>query len=467
MSLPRIVIGVPCYRDVAPEILEDWMRFAYHCGRRMPQYDFCLAIKTKSEQFRARNAIVEAAQQANADWLLMLDDDMVINYNVTNGPSGAYDFLDKLIKHDKDICGVKYYQRGGACHPVLMMQSGPKGYQFLRDDEITNGLQKVDVAGGGCLLIKMRVFDRIKQPYFAPEHEFGTDIQLGRQAREAGFDVWADTSIELGHLKNERAIVNGRNRLQFQTEDMIPGEAKQFISSDIYDRLIRDACEWTGYRDAAEMRIYAQAFLDFHADWKQKGGSDINWYRQFPKERVCRQIWFNTENAHKRQMTSYILSAVNPQTPLEVLDFGCGIGIPAFSLAEKGHRVTAMDIRDTGTFEFLKWRVKKHGLSIDFIDAADGAPWLQQYEKRFDIIVAMDCLEHIQDWRDTLMALAWTLKPGGALFCNNAILDDPKHPEHYDLDNKEFVRLCIDLNIMPLNEITFMKKQSKEVPVYA
>jgi hypothetical protein len=71
VSKPVIVIGVPCYGTVAPEILEDWMRFAFHCGRRMPDYDFHIAIKTKSEQFRARNAIVEAAVQVNADYLLM------------------------------------------------------------------------------------------------------------------------------------------------------------------------------------------------------------------------------------------------------------------------------------------------------------------------------------------------------------------------------------------------------------
>ncbi len=56
----RIFIGSPIYGKVDQEILEDWMRLAYHCGRRMPEYDFFLGIKTKSEQFRARNTIVES-----------------------------------------------------------------------------------------------------------------------------------------------------------------------------------------------------------------------------------------------------------------------------------------------------------------------------------------------------------------------------------------------------------------------
>src|SRR5882724_11464191 len=63
-----IFIGIPCYREVDPEYLEDMMRFAFHCGRRMPQYNFELGIKTKSEQFRARNAIVDGAVQSGSDW---------------------------------------------------------------------------------------------------------------------------------------------------------------------------------------------------------------------------------------------------------------------------------------------------------------------------------------------------------------------------------------------------------------
>lgn len=463
MGKPTICIGVPCYREVAPEILEDWMRFAYHCGRRMPEFDFYLAIKTKSEQFRARLAIVTAAQQANADWLLMIDDDMVINPLSTTGISQAYTFLEKLIAHGKDVCGVLYYQRGGKCEPVLMAKVPDlKGYRFLRDDEIEQKLQRVDVAGGGCLLINMRVFDRLKYPYFSPEHEFGTDIQLCQQASAAGFEVWADTSIELGHLKNERAIVTSRNRLQFQTEDTLPGEAKTLVMGDVYAPLIQDACTWTGYHDATEMHVYAQAFLDHHAQWKADGKSDVEWYRQFPKERVCRQITFNTLNAHKRQMTGYILNAVNHQQPLDVLDFGCGIGIPAYALAERGHRVTACDIDGTGTFEFLQWRTKQHHVPMTFHRTNGECPALGGAQ--YDVVIAMDTLEHIVHWPIVLRELAGHLKPGGVLFCNNGILDDPTHPEHYALDNKAFIRECLAHDLMPQNQITFVKRQTA-VPI--
>ena len=42
----KVVIGIPCYGDASAETLEDYMRLAYYCGRRMPQHDFYLAIKS-------------------------------------------------------------------------------------------------------------------------------------------------------------------------------------------------------------------------------------------------------------------------------------------------------------------------------------------------------------------------------------------------------------------------------------
>ena len=457
----RILLSSPCYGMVDPRILEDWMRFAYHCGRRMPEYDFSLAIKSKSEQFRARNMIVEGAQQHNCDRILMIDDDMVIDWE--NRGSESYDFLRKLIEHDKDICGILYHQRGQECQPVLMTKLGDKGYRFLRDDEIENRLQKVDVAGGGCLLIKTRVFDRIQFPYFAPEFQFGTDIQLCQKATEKGFDVWSDTSVELGHLRNESTVISSKNRHQFQesSRSMHQGTTTRFVTADVYSRLVQDALQYTGRKFEEQMWAEADDFMDRE---KRLSMSDAEWYRQFPKERISRQVWFNTQNSIKKMMTQYILSSIPHHKPLRILDFGCGIGIPAFTLAEKGHKVTAVDVRGTGTLEFLKWRCQQHGVPIEIIESEGGAPE-GLLKGEYDIIIAMDSIEHISEWKRTVAVLSEHLKPQGYLFSNNGVLEDAKHAEHYaEVTPKAFIATCMENDLMPFTQISYLKK---EVAVYA
>ena len=447
----RVLLASPCYGKVDPEILEDWMRLAYHCGRRMPDYEFFIGIKTKSEQFRARNMIVEGAQQHNCDWILMLDDDMVID--ALNEGHEAYRIIEKLLSHDKDICGVLYYQRGGECAPVLMAKLGEKGYRFLRDDEITHDLQRVDVAGGGCLLIKTRVFDRIAFPYFEPEHQYGTDVQLCRKAAEKGFEVWADTSIELGHLRNEKALVTSRNKHQFQRETQHVGGGKtSFVASDVYNRLLVDVLEYTKYESREDAYHHAEVFLKLR---RESTLSDAEWYREFPRERVARQLWFNTENSVKKMMTQYIIGAIAHHQPLRILDFGCGIGIPAFTLAEKGHNVTALDVRGTGTLEFLKWRAAKHGANITFIESEGGVPKLKEH---YDVIIAMDCLEHFPNWPDVLAVLSKHLREDGLLFSNNAVMDDMTQPEHYECHPRDFIKACVDCSLMPFTQISYTKK---------
>lgn len=456
---PRILIGIPCYHDVGPEVLDDYMRFAFHLGRRLPQYDFELGIKTKSEQFRARNAIVDGALQLDCDWILMLDDDMIFNVEGSTGPNDCYGFLEKLIAHDKDICGVLYYQKQGACAPVLMKRVDEKGYRFLRDDEIAHGLQQVDVAGGGCLLIKSKIFGYLGQPYFAPEFEYGTDVQLCRRAAEKGFTIWADTSIEFGHLKAERAVITSRNRHVYQLEDQLPGEAKtSFISAALYDDLVRDVLAYTGYHDFTEISAHARSFLEQHDAFVAEGRTDLEWYRTYPKERVARQTWFNVGNRDKRRMTETIINSIDHRRALDILDFGCGIGIPAFAFAQRGHRVTALDLEGTGTLAFLRWRAIRANLPLTIHESRSDVPPLG--DARFDVIVAMDCLEHIPAWRDTLRELARHLRVGGYLFANNAILNDEAHPEHYPLSNKDFITACMASDLMPVNQITYWKRHA-------
>lgn len=457
--MARVVIGVPCFGEVPPEVLEDFSRFLYYCGRRTT-HDYFLAIRSKSEQFRARNSIVDAAMGVNADYLFFLDDDMIVNIHGEQGPSDSYKLLQHLIDLDRDIVGALYFQRQGNCSPVAMVATSEKGYRFLRPDELDTAPQRVDVVGGGAMLINMRVFDKLHRPYFRPESEtdLGTDVQICRNAIAAGYEVWLDPTVELGHLRQEREIVTSATRSRFMT-DYIPGEIKrQFVSASVYEDLFKDASEYTGYKSYEAMGEVGSAFLAQKAAFE---GSDIEWYRQHNSARVARQVWLNTHQRDKRVMVEYIIGALMAAKPKGgVLEFGCGIGVSAFALASNGVDVTACDVEGTGPLQFLKWRAAKHGVAITFHETRTEVPHLG--DAKFDVITAMDVLEHLPGWRGVLAYLVGRLNPGGILFCNNGVLDDQTHPEHYSLRPAEFMAECAALGLEPFNQIGYMKKAGEK-----
>jgi 2-polyprenyl-3-methyl-5-hydroxy-6-metoxy-1,4-benzoquinol methylase len=110
-----------------------------------------------------------------------------------------------------------------------------------------------------------------------------------------------------------------------------------------------------------------------------------------------------------RKTIDYIERAAPYQ---RVLDFGCGSGVLFPFLSSIAGNVIALDI-DLIPFE----RMKAH---IDFppnIEVHDtrSFPLNQLPAASFDIITALDVLEHVDDLSTTLTSLLRLLKPGGRL----------------------------------------------------
>jgi 2-polyprenyl-3-methyl-5-hydroxy-6-metoxy-1,4-benzoquinol methylase len=107
------------------------------------------------------------------------------------------------------------------------------------------------------------------------------------------------------------------------------------------------------------------------------------------------------------------MNYIEKHAPYEkVLDFGCGSGVMLSFLAKHSQQVTAMDI-DLVPLD----RVKKYiplAQNIQVLDA-NQVSISQLTPKSFDLINALDVLEHVDDLRRTLSELLNLLKPGGRL----------------------------------------------------
>jgi len=98
---------------------------------------------------------------------------------------------------------------------------------------------------------------------------------------------------------------------------------------------------------------------------------------------------------------------------LRVLDIGCGGGLFSEALAEQGAQVTGID-PSPGVIDVARLHMQESALEIDYQSrtaedlAASGA--------QFDIVCAMEVLEHVVDMPRFVATAAQMVKPGGWFF---------------------------------------------------
>jgi 2-polyprenyl-6-hydroxyphenyl methylase/3-demethylubiquinone-9 3-methyltransferase len=97
---------------------------------------------------------------------------------------------------------------------------------------------------------------------------------------------------------------------------------------------------------------------------------------------------------------------------LSALDIGCGGGLLCEPLARLGAAVTGLDA-SAETIKVAKAHAKKAGMKITYI--AGCAEDFAQQEKQFDVITALEILEHVSDIGSMLRSAAALLKPDGIM----------------------------------------------------
>lgn len=117
-------------------------------------------------------------------------------------------------------------------------------------------------------------------------------------------------------------------------------------------------------------------------------------------ESMSQAVWYN----------NWTLNKFTPHIGGDILEVGCGIGNFTKLLAEYG-RVWAIDI-NRKYLENLKKGLKE-GVCAGYGDIEKGDYFFK--EKKFDVIVCLNVLEHIKNDGMALKNLSNLLKPGGKL----------------------------------------------------
>ena len=131
-----------------------------------------------------------------------------------------------------------------------------------------------------------------------------------------------------------------------------------------------------------------------------------------------------------------------------VLDVGCGGGILAESMAERGAIVTGIDMGEA-PLAVATLHLKESGQSVNYqrITAEELAA---QAPASFDVVTCMEMLEHVPDPASTIAACARLVKPGGHIFFST-INRNPKS-WLFAIVGAEYI-----LNLLPKGTHEYMK----------
>jgi len=105
-------------------------------------------------------------------------------------------------------------------------------------------------------------------------------------------------------------------------------------------------------------------------------------------------------------------SSNRPLKTINILDIGCGGGLLSEPMSRLGASVVGIDASKKN-IEVAKFHAKKNKLKINYICAS---PEILKIQKKFDVILGMEIVEHVEDINFFIKKSSELLKKNGLMF---------------------------------------------------
>ena len=156
-----------------------------------------------------------------------------------------------------------------------------------------------------------------------------------------------------------------------------------------------------------------------------------------------------------------INSKTFPLKNLNILDIGCGGGLLSEPICRLGAKVTAIDA-SLKNIEVAKYHAKKNKLNIKYMCSS---PDELKIKKKFDIVLNMEIVEHVEDVNLFLKKSSQLLKKNGLMFV--ATLNKTLKSYIFAIVGAEYILRWLPIGthdwdkfVTPHNLIQFSKKNN-------
>ena len=203
----KILIAVPTFENIYP----DTFKSIYDLDTE--GHDVSFEFVRGYDCATARNRIAQLALDNGVDYVLMVDNDVVL----------PKDALINMLDDPKEVCLGFYAHRdadniyrGRNCVCKLLSETGARYFNYPLESEYTakelaslrdKGEYKVRIHGGGmgCALIRTDVFGKIEYPWYDWVNYKGKgmlseDLYFCEQCKANSILIYTDTRVNCGHM---------------------------------------------------------------------------------------------------------------------------------------------------------------------------------------------------------------------------------------------------------------------------
>lgn len=207
--MARILIAVPTFENIMPDTFKalwDMNKDGHEC-----LFEFIRGYDCAT----ARNNIVMKAFELNADYVLVVDNDVTpprdaIVHLLSSGVdvvSGFYAHRDRDNVYNGRTCVCKLIDDDGKPYLNYPLESEYTADELREKREAGENLVQIHGGGMGCILVRVDVFRRIDYPWFdwvnyndEKHHMLSEDLYFCEKLFADFTPIYVDTRVSCGHM---------------------------------------------------------------------------------------------------------------------------------------------------------------------------------------------------------------------------------------------------------------------------
>lgn len=230
----KVMVGINTLTQVDQYVYGNHSQFWFRMGRHFhgfngtQEINFTLNAPRRMSIDRMRNQTAKLALEHGHDYVLFIDDDVLIQPN---------DF-DKLLAADKDIIAGTTYIRGYPYHPMYFKFREDSdnhfvdNYKELADED---GLIALDAVGFSFCLIKTSLLRKLQVPFFVTGERHTEDVYFCKIAKIQVPDVtiFGHAKVQTAHILGPAVIDDNRLEMQRCNDEFLNSGIKEEQSGRI------------------------------------------------------------------------------------------------------------------------------------------------------------------------------------------------------------------------------------------